>query len=111
MKTSLRWVLFLAGIVILSLSVHYFLVPLWASHPVMDWRSHRFGPRMFLWGSFIGLMNILIIGFVWYKLLFPSYRSQSTKAEEDLYPYYGQTLQQSETDSKKPSDFSRIGRT
>jgi len=100
MKTSLRWVLFLAGIVVLIMCVHYFLLPLWASYSMMGWGSHRFGPRMFPWGSFIGLGAILAGGFIWYKVLFPSSSSQS-REEEDLCPYCNQKLPQSQPDSKK----------
>lgn len=101
MKASVRWVLFLAGIVVLILCVHYFLVPSWASYPMTGWGFHRFGPRIFPWSSFIGLLTILVIGFVLYKLLFPSSGSQGTKEEENLCPHCGQKLQQSEPDSKK----------
>ena len=88
MKNSTRWVLFLAGIVVLILCVHYIFVPLWPSYPMMGWGSHRFWPRTFPWGPFIGLITIFGVGLVLYKCLFPSSGSQSAK-EEDSCPYCG----------------------
>jgi len=55
---------------------------------------------MFPWGSVVGLVAILAGGFIWYKLLFPSSGPQSAE-EEDLCPYCGQKLMQSELDSKQ----------
>jgi hypothetical protein len=101
MKTSVRWVLFLAGIVVLILCVHYLLVPSWASYPMIGWGFHRFGPRIFPWGSFIGLLTILIIGFVLYKLIFPPSGSQATKEKENFCPCCGREFQQNEQISKK----------
>ncbi len=106
MKTSVRWVLFLAGVVVLVLCVHYFLgpyfpLPFRASYPMIGWGFHRFGPGIFPWGSFVGLLTILVIGFVLYKLLFPSSGSQATKEEEGFCPHCGQKLQKSEADSKR----------
>ena len=59
MKNSTRWILFLGGIVVLILGVHYIVVPLWPSYPVMGWGYHHFGPRTFPWGFFIGLLGII----------------------------------------------------
>ena len=87
MKNSTRWILFLGGIVVLILCVHYIVVPLWPSYPMMGWGYHHFGPRAFPWGSFIGLLTILGVGFILYKLLSPSFGSQSIKGEEDLCTY------------------------
>ena len=95
MKNSTRWILFLAGIVVLILCIHYFLVPLWPSYPMMGWGYRHFGPRTFPWGFFIGLLSIIGL-FVLYKLLFPSSGSQSTK-EEDFCPYCGRDFQRSES--------------
>jgi hypothetical protein len=103
MKNSTRWILFLAGIVVLILCVHYFLVPLWPSYPMMGWGSHRFGPRTFPWGSLIGLLTIFGVGFVLYKFLFPSSGSQSEK-EEDSCPYCGRNFHRSESISQGPPE-------
>jgi hypothetical protein len=92
MKTSARWVLFLAGIVVLVLCVHYVLVPSWAIYPMIGRGFHRFGPRIFPWGSFTGLLTILVIGFVLYKLILPTSGSQATKEEEDFCPFCGREL-------------------
>ena len=107
MKNSTRWILFLAGIVVLILCVHYILVPLWPSYPMMGWGSHRFGPRTFPWGSFIGLLTIFGVGFVLYKFLFPSSGSQSTR-EEDFCPYCGREFERSESISGvRPDDLGK----
>ena len=92
MKNSTRWIMFLGGIVILILCIHYFLVPLWASDPPMVPGHRHFGSRTFPWSSFTGLLAILGVGFVLYKLLFPSSGSQSTK-EEDFCPFCGREFQ------------------
>ena len=94
MKNSTRWILFLAGIVVLILCVHYILVPLWPSYPMMGWGYHHFGPRAFHWGFFIGLLTILGVGFILYKLFSPSSGSQSEK-EEDSCPYCGREFERS----------------
>ena len=96
MKNSTRQILFLGGIAVLILCVHYIVVPLWPSYPVMGWGYHHFGPRAFPWGFFIGLLGIIGI-FVLYKLLFPSSVSKSAKEEEDLCPYCGQEFERSES--------------
>ena len=103
MKTSTRWLLFLAGVVVLILCVHYFLVPLWASYPTIGWGSRHFRPRMFPWGSVVGLAAMLAGGFIWYKVLFPSSGSKS-RDEEELCPYCNQKLPQSQPDSKIPPE-------
>jgi len=100
MKTSTRWLLFLAGVVGLILCVHYFLVPLWASYPTIGWGSRHFRPRMFPWGSVVSLVAMLAGGFIWYKVLFPSPSPQLRK-EEELCIYCNQKLPQSQPDSKK----------
>ena len=92
MKASGRWILFLAGIVVLVLWVHYVLVPSWAIYPMIGWDFHRFGLRIFPWGSYIGLLTILVIGFVLYKLILPTSGSQATKEEEDFCPFCGREL-------------------
>ena len=108
MKNSTRWILFLAGIVVLILCVHYFLVPLWPTYPIMRWGSHHFGPSTFPWSSFIGLLTIFGVGFVLYKLLFPSSGSQSTREEEDVCPYCGREFQRSESISGvRPDDLGK----
>jgi hypothetical protein len=66
---------------------------------------------MFPWGPVVGLAAISAGGFIWYKILFSSSSSQSTKKEEDLCPYCGQKLWVSEADSPKSSEPSSIGRT
>ena len=109
MNTLIRWILFLAGVVVLILCVHYFLVPLWTSYPMIGWGSRHFRPRMFSWGPVVGLIAILAGGIVWYKLLFPSSGSQS-KEEDDLCPYCGQKLTQGEPDSNKPPEPLRAQR-
>ena len=96
MKTSTRWILFLAGIGVLILCAHYILVPLWPSYPMTGWGSHRFGPRTFPWGPFIGFLPIFGVGLVLYKCLFPSSGSQSNK-EEDSCPYCGREFERSES--------------
>jgi len=107
MKNSTRWILFLAGIVVLILCVHYILVPLWPSYPMMGWGSHHFGPRTFPWGSFIGLLTIFGVGFVLYKLLFPASSSQSAK-EEDSCPYCGREFERSESiPGVRPEDLGK----
>jgi hypothetical protein len=103
MSNSTRWILFLTGIVAVILSVHYFLVPLWPSYPMMGWGSHRFGPRIFPWGSFIGLLTIFGVGFVLYKLLSPASSSQSA-TEEDSCPYCGRKFERSESLSQEPPE-------
>jgi len=95
MKNSTRWILFLIGIVVLILCVHYFLVPLWPSYPMMGWGYRHFGPRTFPWSFFIGLLSVIGL-FVLYKLLFPSSGSQSAK-EEHLCPYCGREFERSES--------------
>jgi len=97
MKISTRWILFLAGIVVLILCVNYILMPLWPSYPVMGWGFRHFGPRTFPWGSFLGLLIAFIIGLALYKLLFPSSASQLAKEEEDFCPYCGRELERSES--------------
>jgi hypothetical protein len=89
MSNSIRWILFLTGIVVIVLSVHYLLVPLWPSYPLMVSGHRHFGSRTFPWGSLTGLLTIFGAGFILYKLLFPSQASQSTKEEEDSCPYCG----------------------
>lgn len=106
MKNALRWMLFLVGIVVLVLGVHYFLVPYFplpfrSSYPMIGWGFHRFGPRMFLWDSFLGLLAIIGIGFLLYKLIFPSSGSQATKEKENFCPCCGREFQQDEEISKK----------
>jgi len=59
---------------------------------MMGWGSHRFEPRTFPWGSLIGLLTIFGVGFVLYKILFPSSGSQSEK-EEDSCPYCGREFE------------------
>ena len=111
MNTSMRWGLFLAGLVVLILCVHYFLIPLWPGYPPIGWASRHFRPRMFPWGSLVGLAAMVIGGFVWYKILFPSSGSKPTE-EDDLCPYCNQKLPQSEPDPKKPSESSQpVGRS
>jgi len=97
MKNSTRWILFLSGIVVSILCVHYILVPLWPSYPVMGLGYRHFGPRTFPWGSFIGLLTIFGMGFILYKLLFPSNISQSVKEEEDFCPLCGREFERSES--------------
>ena len=96
----MRWLLFLAGVVVLILCAHYYLVPLWASFPPIGWGSRHFRPRMFPWGSVVGLAAMVAGGFVLYKVLFPSSSYQS-REEEELCPYCNQKLLQSQPDSKK----------
>jgi nitrate reductase gamma subunit len=94
MSNSIRWLLFLIGIAVVILAVHFFLVPSWPSYPAMGLRYHHFGPRTFPWGSFTGLLTIFGAGFILYKLLFPSSGSQSTK-EGDFCPYCGREFEKS----------------
>ena len=106
MKDSTRWILFLGGIVVMILGIHYFFIPLWPSYPVMGWGSHRFGPRSFPWGSFIGLLTIFGVGFILYKLFFPS--SGSTREEEDVCPYCGREFERGESISgASPEDLQK----
>ena len=107
MKNSTRWILFLTGIVVLILCVHYFLVPLWPSYPIMGWGYRHFGPRTFPWGFFIGLLSIIGL-FVLYKLFFPSHGSQSPREEEDLCPYCGRELERNKSISGvRPEDLGK----
>jgi hypothetical protein len=63
---------------------------------MIGWGFYRFGPRIFPWGSFIGLLTVLVIGFVLYKLIFPSSGSRSKKEEENFCPFCGRELRRSE---------------
>jgi nitrate reductase gamma subunit len=101
MKASRRWLLFLGGVVVLFLGIHYLLVPSWASYPMIGWGFHRFGPRIFPWGSFIGLLAIIGSGFLLYKLIFPLSGSQATKEKENFCPCCGREFPQNEEISKK----------
>jgi hypothetical protein len=92
MKNSTRWALFLGGIVVMILGIHYFFIPLWPTYPTIGWGYRHFGPRTFPWGSFIGLLILFGMGFVLYKFLFPSSGSQSEK-EEDSCPYCGRKFE------------------
>ena len=101
MKTSVRWVLFLFGIAVLILCLHYFLVPSWAAYPMIGLRFHRFGPGIFPWSPFIGLLTIFVIGFVLYRVIFPPSSSQATKGKENFCPLCGHKLTPREPDSGK----------
>lgn len=101
MKTSVRWVLFLFGIAVLILCLHYFLVPSWAAYPMIGLRFHRFGPGIFPWSPFIGLLTIFVIGFVLYRVIFPPSSSQATKGKENFCPWCGHKLTPREPDSGK----------
>jgi len=113
MSNSIRWILFLTGIVAVVLSVHYFLVALWPTYPMMGWGSHRFGPRAFPWGAFVGLFAIFGVGFILYKLFFPLSGSQSTIKKEEVCPYCGREFEPSESMSgtrpEDPREVSELG--
>jgi hypothetical protein len=96
MSNSIRWILFLTGIVVLILCIHYILLPLWPSYPMMGWGHRHFGPRTFPWGSVIGLLTLFGVGFICYKLLFPASISQSAK-EEDSCPCCGREFERGES--------------
>jgi hypothetical protein len=102
MSNSIRWILFLTGIVAVILSVHYFLVPLWPSYPMMGWGYRHFGSRTFPWGSLTGLLTIFGVEFILYKLLFPSSGSQPTKKEEDFCLYCGREFQKGDPAAQEP---------
>ena len=104
MKNSTRWVLFLVGAAALILAVYYFILPSWPVYPMVDWRSHHFGPRTFPWASLLWPLIALIIGFAFYKLLFPSSGSQSTREEEGFCPYCGREFERSESISGVRAD-------
>ena len=97
MKNSMRWVLFLVGTAVLILGVYYFILPSWPVYPMIGWRSHHIGLRTFPWASLLWPLIALIIGFAFYKLLFPSSGSHSTREEEDFCPYCGRELERSES--------------
>ena len=101
MNTSGRWGLFLGGMVVLVMGVHYFLVAPWASYPMVHWGFHRFGPGIFPWSSLLGLLAVIGIGFLLYKLLFPSTGSQATKEKENFCPCCGREFQLDEEISKR----------
>ena len=101
MTNSIRWVLFLIGIAVLIVCVHYILMPLWPSYPMMDWGHRHSGPRTFPWGSFIGLLTIFGVGFILYKLFFPS--SGSTREEEDVCPCCGREFEKSDAVTQESS--------
>ena len=103
MKNSTRWALFLGGIVVMIFSIYYFFVPLWPAHPTIGWGYRHFGTRTFPWGSFIGLLTLFGMGFVLYKLFFPSSRSQSTREEEDVCPYCGREFEKSDAVTQESS--------
>jgi hypothetical protein len=109
MKSSGRWVLFLGSITVLILGVHYFLAAPWASYPMVHWGFHRFGPRIFPWGSLLGVLAVTGIGFLLYKLIFPSSDSQATKEEEDSCPYCGREFEQGEEIPKKGREIQGSG--
>ena len=97
MKNSTRWVLFLVGAAALIIGVYYFVLPSWPVYPMIGWRSHHFGPRTFPWAFLLWPSIALMIGFAFYKLLFPSSGSQSTRVEEDYCPYCGREFERSES--------------
>jgi|CryGeyStandDraft_6_1057127.scaffolds.fasta_scaffold129567_2 hypothetical protein len=104
MKNSTRWILFLSGIVVSILCVHYILVPLWPSYPVMGLGYRHFGPRTFPWGSILGLLLTFVIGFAWFKILFPSSgtSSSSEKKAEDFCPFCVGEFEECERRKTKP---------
>jgi len=110
MKTSTRWILFIAGIGVLVLGMYYFINPSWLFWPpffAMGWRPHYFGPRTFPWVSFLGLLIAFIIGFALYKLLFLSSGSQPKK-EEKFCLHCGREVERSESISGvRPEDLRK----
>ena len=100
MTNSIRWLLFLVGIGVLILCGYYIFMPLWPSYPMMDWGHRHSGPRTFPWGSFIGLLTIFGVGFILYKLFFPS--SGSTR-EEDVCPCCGREFEKSDAVTQESS--------
>jgi len=97
MKNSTRWILFLAGIVVLILCVHYFLVPLWPSYPTTGWGYRHFGPRTFPWVFLLELLIAFIIGFALYKLLFHHPDLNQREKRRMSAPYCGREFQRSES--------------
>lgn len=82
MKSSLRWGLFFAGIGLLVLCLFY-LIPWYSSpYPMPGWRTHHMDPGAFSWYPFLGLGIASLIGFAWYKILFPSSGETSLPREE-----------------------------
>jgi hypothetical protein len=97
MKTSTRWVLFLVGAAVLIASLYYFALASWPVYSTIPWKSHHFGPRIFPWGSFLGLLIVFTIGFALYKLLFQPSGSQLRREEDDFCPYCGRKFRQGES--------------
>ena len=109
MKNSTRWILFIAGIGVLVLGMHYFINPSWPFYFTMGWRPHYFGPRIFPGISFLGLLIIFMIGFVLYKVLFRS--SHSKSAEKDFCPFCGRKFERNEPILETTSKAQSPGRT
>ena len=107
MTNSIRWVLFLVGSVLLILCVHYILVPLWPTPSLIGWRPHHVTYRGFPWGSFVGLLAVFGIGFILYKLLFPTSGSEST-GEKRFCPYCGRDFQEDSTVGQEASSKSVV---
>jgi hypothetical protein len=111
MKTSARWIFFFGAIGILILGVYYFAIPsslFWPPYSTMGWRPYYFGPRIFPSVSLLGLLIAFIIGFAFYKLLFPSSGSRSAEEEKDFCPFCGRDLRGSESiSSAHPEDLGK----
>jgi hypothetical protein len=102
MKNSVPWILFFAGMVILTFGTYYFFNSFFPFHSVASSGSHHFGPRTFLWGFFLCLLTVFAVGFILYNLFFPS--SGSAKEEEDFCPFCGREFQRSESLSQEPPE-------
>jgi hypothetical protein len=104
MKSSIRLVLFFVGIGVLLLSLYYLIPYSWSFYPITRWRGHYFGPRTFPWTSFLGLALTFVIGFAWFKLLFPSLAtsSSSEKKGEVFCPFCVGEFEECERRSGKP---------
>jgi len=101
MTNSIRWLLFLIGIAVITLCGYYVFMPLWPSYPVMGWGHRHSGPRTFPWGSIVGLLTLFGVGFILYKLFFPS--SGSTREEEDACPCCGREFEKSDAVTQESS--------
>jgi hypothetical protein len=99
MSNSLRWILFLSGIVLVVGVIYGIFFHIWPFYPVWGWRYHSFGPRMWPVFPFFGMLILIVAGILVAKYFFQALRAPSLSKKDELTfcPNCGKDLNQDKT--------------